>query len=490
MNSPSDFEHYADSLSEIEASLRALGADKAILKILPRNANDKNQIYFASSFSSLYNNFDLTLAERGGSTSQTKSRSAPGSCIPEAVFNRFSWVKADGSLIQAKNVKVIVYTQYPEARLSGFQTVENTMPHSLSVAYTKEHPETMRLLVLARLPGGACLGLMYLDVSQSLLDEITALPGLDGSRVCKVLEISTGNAEKLFTQLAQIVSRPMKGCRLDAAGNTLPFTGTQVCGYTLEHALGIIPNAAKDGDIYGIELKTHTQVKATLFTPEPDFGLYTESFEAFMRSYGYEMNGAFRVTGIHRAGVRCDKSGLTLKIREYHTAESECDGTDWIRDAKGDKQPFPYDPMTPLTTKLGAVEVVLEDDNSFVAAGWTLERLMNNWGVKHNEVIYIPATKTANPDAEEARQGFEYVVIFEPTVIWCRETSAEHLLNAISSGVIYLDPAPKFVPGDPSKNKRRAQWRVNDITKAVAALYQHTEVLRISGEVSDQPPSI
>lgn len=489
MNPHSDFEHFADSLSAIETSMRALGADKAILKILPRNANDKNQIYFASSFSSLYNNFDLRLAERGDSTSQTKSRSAPGSCIPEAVFNRFSWVKSDGSQIQAKNVKIIVYTQYPEARLSGFQAVDNTMPQSLSVTYTKAHPEIKRLLVLARLPGGACLGLVYLDAPQSLIDEIAALPGLDGSRVCKVLEISTGNAEKLFAQLAKIVARPLKGCRLDAAGNTLPFTGTQVCGYTLEHALGIIPNAAKDGDIYGIELKTHTQVKATLFTPEPDFGLYTESFETFMRRYGYETDGAFRLTGIHRAGVRCEKSGLTLIIREYRTTESERGGTDWIRDTEGNRQPFPYDPSTSLTTKLGAVEVVLEDDSGFVAAGWTLERLMNNWGVKHNEVIYIPATKTANPDAEETRQGFEYVVNFAPDVIWCRETSAEHLLNAISSRVIYLDPAPKFVPGEPSKNKRRAQWRVNDITKAVTVLYEHTEARRITGKASELLPT-
>lgn len=478
---PSDFEHFAESLATIESQLRAMGADKAILKVLPKNANDKNQIYFASSFSSLYNNFDLTLAERGGSTSLTKDRSAPGSYIPEALFNNFAWVKRDGSTVIAKSVKVIVYTQYPEARLSGFQTVENSMPQSLSVTYTKAHPETKRLLVLARLPGGACLGLVYLDVPQSLLDEIVALPGLDGSRVCKVLEISTGNVEKLFSQLAQVVSRPLKGCRLDAAGNTLPFTGTQVCGYTLEHALGITPNAAKGGDIYGIELKTHTQVKTTLFTPEPDFGLYTESFEAFMRRYGYEKDGAFRVTGIHRAGVRCDKSGLTLKVREYHTAESEHGGTDWVRDAEGDRQPFPYAPSTSLTTKLGAIEVVLEDASGFIAAGWTLERLMNNWGVKHNEVIYIPATKAANPDAEEVRQGFEYVVIFEPAVIWCRETSAERLLNAINSGVIYLDPAPKFVPGDLSKNKRRAQWRVNDITKAVTVLYEHTEILHIPG---------
>lgn len=479
---PSDFEHYAESLAEITTQLRAQGADRAILKVLPKNANDKNQIYFASSFSPLYNNFDLSLAERGGSTSQTKDHSVPGSNIPEAVFNQFAWVKRDGTRVKAKNVKVIVYTQYPEARLSGFLSVENTMPQSLSVAYTKANSKSKRLLVLGRLPGGACVGMVYLDMPAGLLKEIAGLPRLEKSKVCKVLQIDQGGGEKLFGQLARVVSRPLKGCRLDTSGNTLPFTGTQVCGYTLEHALGIIPNAGKDGDIYGIELKTHTQVKATLFTPEPDFGLYTQSFEGFMRKYGYESDGALRVTGIHRAGVRCAKSGLTLRIREYHTAALEDSGIDWIRNEQGDKQPFPYNPATPLTAKLGAVEVVLEEDDGFVAAGWSLERLMNNWGVKHNEVIYISAEKTVNPNVDEVAGGFEYQVMFSPEVIWCRETSAEHLLKAINSGVIYLDPAPKFVPSEPSKNKRRAQWRVNDITKAVAVLYERTEVRDLSGQ--------
>lgn len=54
-------------------------------------------------------------------------------------------------------------------------------------------------------------------------------------------------------------------------------------------------------------------------------------------------------------------------------------------------------------------------------------------------------------------------------------TSAERLLKAINDGVIFLDPAPKFVPGDASKTKRRSQWRVNDITSAINALYEKVE---------------
>lgn len=477
---PSDFEHSASTLSEIENTLRAHGADRAVLKMLPKNANDKNQVYWANSFSSLYNNFDLTLSERGASTSLTKDRSTPGTCIPEAVFNDFSWVKRSGVRVKAKNVKVIVYTQYPEARLSGFLTVENTMPQSLAIEFTKKNPKSNRLLVLARLPGGSCLAFVYLGVENDLEAEVRNLPGLEGSKVCKLLNLNLGLSEKLFTQLAKVVSGPLKGCRLDRYGNTLPFSGTQVCGYTLEHALGIVPNSDKDGDLYGIELKTHTQVKVTLFTPEPDFGLYVEGFEKFMRKYGYENDGEdgakeWRLTGVHKAGKRSAKSGLTLQVREYHVAGLENSKSDWVREPDGSRTPFPYDSATSLTSKLNAVEVVLVDDHGFIAAGWSLERLMNNWGVKHNEVVYLSASKFENDNEEEFNAGFEYKVSFAPKVHWCRDTSAERLLDAIDKGVIFLDPAPKFVPNDPSKNKRRAQWRVNDISTAVKVLYERTE---------------
>lgn len=475
--SQTGFEHQVGSVSEIRDKLQQLGADLAVLKVLPKNANDKNQVYFASSFTSLYNIFDLKLAERGASTSH-KSTAKPGSHIPEAVFTSFEWLKADGSRIKAKNVKVIVYTQYPEARLSGFLSVENTMPHSLSIAFTKANPESKRVLVLGRLPSGACLAMICLDPSEAFLAEVNALAGLEGSRVCKLLSIQQTYSEQLLSQLAEIVSRPLKGCRLDKFGRTLPFTGTQVCGYTLEHALGIIPNSNQDGDLYGIELKTHTQLKTTLFTPEPDFGLYAESFEEFMRTYGYTTEGGseYRVTGIHRANVRCKRTGLTLKVQEYHVAEPGNSKSDWVRDEQGNRVAFSYDPSTPLTSKMEAVEVVLVDDDGKIAAGWSFERLMNNWGAKHNKAVYISASKQENTSQQEVEEGYQFLVTYEPRVIVCEDSSAERLFEAIANGIIFLDPAPKFVPADPSKNKRRAQWRVNDITRAVENLYEHVRV--------------
>lgn len=459
-SSASGYAHNFCNLEELRATLASSGAERAIIKVLTRNANDKNQIRLARDFGVLFNDFDMTLAERGESTSTAKGRSAPGTGIPEAVFNDFSWLRRDGTRVRASGVKAIIYTQYPEARLSGLAADDGTMPSCLSAAYVERHPDAERVLVLARLPGGRCLGLVCLNPPPLLIAGINALARLPGATACRRLHVGTGNSFMLEMKLASIAGKPMPGCRLDAHGRTLPFSGTQVCGYTLEHALGIIPNSDKNGDLYGIELKTHTGPKVTLFTPEPDGGLYASDFSAFIMSYGYQdAGGCWRVTGVHRANVRCERSGLTLRVRELHPGP---DGT---------PQAAAYNPATPLTAKFGLVDVALIADDGTVAASWSLERLMNCWGAKHNEVVYVPALKLPNPDTAGRMAGFEHSITFGRTVLWCRDTSAERLLQAIGTGVIYLDPAPKLDPVNPSRNKRRAQWRVSDILTAARTLY-------------------
>lgn len=466
---PSEFEHQIYSLPELVELLSRIGADTALLKTLPKNANDKNQIYVASDFGVIFDLFDVTLSERGESTSETKGRSTPGKRIPEAVFNDFAWLRRDRSEVKARRVKAIIYTQYPEARLSGLQSIEGTMPASLSVNFTKHNPETKRLLVLAQLPRGKCVGLVCVNLTSGFEKELKALPGFERAPACKRLKIKQNRSSELENRLAAVVGKPLRGCRLDAFGHTLPFSGTQVCGYTLEHALGIIPNSNSDGDLLGIELKTHTKPKVTLFTPEPDGGVYTEDFARFMKTYGYQdADGDYRLTGLHRANEMCSKSGLTLRVRETRA------------DASGELQTYPYNQLTPLTPKLDSIDVALIGPQGEVAASWSLERLMNCWGAKHNEVIYIPASKTDNPDHAEYKKGYEQIVTFEPNVMWCWETTAERLLKAIQDGIIYLDPAPKLHASDPAKNKRRAQWRVNDVAKAAITLYARVEFRRIT----------
>lgn len=449
------FEFSPASLSELETLLSSHGVTEALIKPLSRNHNDKNQIYSGSDFSPLYPMFDVSFSLRAPSTSGKKGGQSRGKAIPEATFRRFSWLDTEGREVPARDVKMIIYAQYPETRLSGFRTIENKMPETMSVEFTKAHPDVIRYLVLGRRGTGEALGVMIAGPGERFDAGVAALPAATGSRTWKHLRLRTTAPARLVAMLASVAGRALPGCRLDAAGRTLPFNGTQVCGYTLEHALGIVPNSSKDGDFEGIELKTHTQKKVTLFTPEPDMGVYAEDFGRFMTTFGYlDDEGHWRVTGIHRVGVRCGKSGLTLRIMNHQRGRSLA--------ASADED----------------VHLGLFDDSGTLAAGWSLERILNCWSSKHNETVYIPATKTTCGDPALAVDGHKHLIEFSDQVLWCRETSAEQLFEALYQGTLFLDPAPKYCPGKPNLNKRRSQWRVNDIAEAAPDLY--TEVRSIS----------
>ena len=453
------FENSPSTLADLASLLAAHGVTEALIKPLTRNHNDKNQIYSGRDFAPLYPTFDVKFAERGASTSGKKGGQTAGALIPEAVFRDFVWVEDTGREVRARDVRMIIYAQYPETRLSGFSTVENTMPVSLSVDYTKANPDAVRYLVLGRRGSGQAVAIMVANPPEQFIDDVAALPAATGSRVWKHLRLRTTAPQRLIALLAAASGRKLPGRRLNAAGATLPFNGTQVCGYTLEHELGIIPNSGKDGDFEGIELKTHTQKKVTLFTPEPDMGLYAADFASFMTTYGYpDENGHLRVTGIHRVGVRCEKSGLTLRVMNH---------------TRG----------TPLSASVDDdVHLGLFDDAGNLAAGWSLSRMLNCWSSKHNEAVYIPAVKLKCDDAELGAAGYRHFVEFGDRVLWCRETSAERLFEALYNGTLFLDPAPKYSAGNAALTKRRSQWRVNDIAEAAQDLYSDVRTISLSGE--------
>ena len=455
---PCPFAHKVASLEDIFSKLQNFNVEKALFKKLPKNANDKQQLYFAKDFSLLHEMFALTLNERTNSSSTTKRNSDKNAKITEALFDTFYWVENSGRKVLGKNVKAIIYPQYPEARLSGFTTVENTMPRCMSINHVKSYPN--RLLVLGANKNGDCFAFIFDDVSELLFKEIKDKLQLFGrSTVCRFALLDSGYSDKLKQLLAQYVNKPLKGCRFNKKGDTVPFNGTQVCGYTLENALGILPNANMNGDIYGIELKAHTAPKVTLFTPEPDFGLYSDDFNKFMKTYGYlDSNGDLRLTGYHVAGKKNNKSNLTLRVVEKEDEDGEIIYNN-------------YNPTTDLTSKMHKIEIILFDEANNIAAGWSIGRLMNCWGVKHNEAVYVEAKKDINPNATESKYGYKYIVTYSQKVIWCKGTSAENLLSAINTGLIFLDPAPKLHHSNPSENKRRSQWRVNNINKAVHLLY-------------------
>lgn len=473
------FDHFdISNMATVEKLLQEHGCNIALIKALPKNANDKNQIYIHSDASLLNSIFSLNFSDREASTSTTKKSSSPGRRIPEATFERFSWLTTNGELFKTRSCKAIVYAQYPEARLSGFLTDDLEMPRSLSVDYTKSDELLPRYLIIGATKTGEAVAMIAVNPQSEFVKEFKNLGNYFGSSVCKAITIEqeTGT-EKLKAILREnVASKTLLGCRFDKEGNTIPFTGTQVHGYTLEHACGIKPNADKNGDIFGIELKCFTRKKLTLFTPEPDGGLYKEDFNSFMTTYGYEKEGAYRLTGLHRAYQENAKSLLTLKITCKHAIKE--------RDALTGKKTLQYkagyyNPEIPITKQMTDMKVILEDKQGEIAASWSLERLLNCWGAKHNEVVYVPATKLGNEDQETLDKGYKWKIDFTDQVLWCKSTNVEKLFQAIHKGIVYLDPAPKYCPDSPKDNKRRSQWRINDIYQAANSLYEETQLVNL-----------
>lgn len=459
-----------NSTADVAFVLKKHGCSIALAKKLAKNNNDKNQIYFHHDVSVLNSVFDLTFDDRDASKSETKRRSSPGRTIPQAIFNNFYWVNLDEKLERVKQCKAITYHQYPETRLSGFQTEKGEMPRSLSIEYTKSDDLLPRYLFIGATSTGVAVAVMLVNPGTSFTDEFERLDFYQRSKICKYLIIDDGlesNTARLANLLSSRISdRSLKGCRLDQNGGTVPFNGTQVHGYTLEHACDIKPNSNHDGDIYGIELKCFSTKKLSLITTEADGGLYRENYAKFMTSYGYLSGQGYRLTGIHRANVKNSKTGLTLKIVCFPISRNSSEIVLRL-----------YDPDIPFAKQMNAMSLVLEDEEGNTAASWSIEHLMNRWGAKHNEVVYIPATVTENEVPDEISAGFLKRVKFGSEVLWCFRSTVEDLIKAIHAGTIFLDPAPKYSEVDSKRNKRRTQWRLNNIYRAAPTLYERSEIV-------------
>ncbi|MBY6018725.1 hypothetical protein KUW04_13190 [Halomonas denitrificans] len=447
-------DHQLDSIEELLELLPAGQYTHVLAKQLPKNANDKNQVRWSSDFSSLGSMFEFEFRERACSESLKKGGAVKGKAIPEGVFKNFEWLCPEGAKVRAENVKMLIYAQYPEMRLSGFKTVSGKIPESLSATYVKNNPGVCRILVLARTRDAGAVAMMVLP-SEQLVNQLKAAEGYQGSKVVKLLRENTGHEDEVREHMATFIETWLPGVRLDKKKGSVPFNGKQVCGYTLEDQFDLPSNSDKNGDIHGIELKAHTRPKVTLMTTEPDLGEYAEDFDQFMVTRGYQKGAAYRWTGVHKAGVPSARSGLTLRVKGY-------------------------DPTIPFSRQLtDEMYVGLFSDDGKLTAGWSMERLLGGWGAKHNEAVYVAATRRPCEDDQLAAQGHNFEVYFDREVIWCKGTSPKHLLDAILRQDIVIDPAPKLVPGDRGENKRRTQWRVNSVRKVLPELYEVVEVVNV-----------
>ncbi|OFC69858.1 MvaI/BcnI family restriction endonuclease [Alteromonas confluentis] len=504
------------SLNEIREILVMHHCEQAFIKKLAKNNNDKNQVYIHRSVGVFNSIFDLDFIERDFSESTTKPASDNSKRIPAAIFRSFSWVKLNRELTPVRECKAILYAQYPETRLSRFQTENGAMPRSMSVEYTNQSEILNRYLVLGATREGEAVAIQIVGpepVFESEFEELPFVPDTSVIRHIVLNEDQTPTDELMSLLRRKVANRSYPGTILRPSGASDPFNGTQVPGYTLEYALGIASNANQDGDFRGIELKATTQKKVTLMTTEPDEGPYAESFSSFVQKFGYtEDDGAtYRMNGLHRCGTRVDKTGLTLKIfyRKQIKAELHCDGKVYtfngelskhgakkaieqaakehsIIDISAAKKSgriewkffydvqYPYSPELSVDVQSDSLRVSLVDDNNTEHAVWTLERLLNNWGKKHNEAVYVQANKYRMSDEEMLAGGFKFSVEFLPEVLWCKKTTIDHLFRAIATGLLFLDPGHTHSNINASKSTRRSQWRINNIFRDASKLYEAT----------------
>jgi hypothetical protein len=422
-------------LSDLTERFVALGATRILCKALAENDNSKQQIYLGGSFEALQ-----LLPYR-------EVRAEPG--IKSETFKAgvgFSWIDSRGRVVSAPGAQLILYSKYPEVRLSGFlrgcaiAPSEHMRP--VPAGQRASSGPDGRLLFLATTQTNEVLG--YLSLPQeSLSAEVEALIRSRRLRTAGVfhelpIKGQKNSRDSLLAKLREIhLAGWHSSRRLDSGGNVIVYKAQNGGGYTLEALLGIVPNGISEPDYLGWELKAHSSGRITLITPEPDTGYYGKhGVEAFVRKYGRALPGdVMYFTGTHQANLRCSASGQTLTVRGFNLLDSK------IVDANGG--------------------IELLDSSRAVAAGWSFGRLIEHWGRKHAAAAYVKFERQASEPP-----NYRYL----SPVLLGEGTDFIRYLAALVAGKVVYDPGSKITAASTRpKVKARSQFRVR--TNELSSLY-------------------
>lgn len=435
------------SLAQLQQLMHYHGAVRLYAKYLPKNNNSKNQVYLGSGFSALniiphgdiYNDSDF----RAGS--KRDRAKAPVS---------FFWIDETGRY-HAPDACMILYPKYPEVRMSGFLKGCSKSPSDLMGYPAVEG----RILFFGICDSGDVLGLVVPPQS-SLAQEFLA-HSWDETGVFSEIPFNDITSEKstkdiLLERLKAIYLRNwISSQKLSADGVKIPYSARNGGGYTLEAELGITPNGYSEPDFMGWEVKQYgvadferfsAKSPVTLMTPEPNGGIYKEKgVEAFLRTYGYADQSG-KANRINFGGIyTCHRpshnmTGLRMVLEGYDQESSK------ITDLQGG--------------------IVLLDRNDKIAASWSFSGIMAHWNRKHAQAAYIPSLFRHPPP--------EYA--YGARILLCEETDFLLFLKALSSGIVYYDPAVKMEQADTVRPaiKRRSQFRVKH--QQVTELYRQHEI--------------
>jgi hypothetical protein len=435
------------NLSQLQGLLTAAGCVQVFVKVLAKNDNKKQQVYFGTNFAS------LNLFPHGEITPSED----PTKVIMNAAL-QFGWLQPNGAVVPAPGAQIILYPQYPEVRFSGFLDGCEQAPSELMTAR-----QAGRVLFLGITKAKQIVGFVTAPGSP-LAQEFLALGRKKSVGVFYELPLPTLTTAaearaRLLVELGRIHRLQWidsKALRSD--GTVEPCLVSQCGGFTLEAELGIPKNSSAEPDFLGWEVKQHSVTSfarpdsssaITLMTPEPTGGFYKEQgVEAFIRKFGYpDKNGKpdrLNVGGVHRTGERQASTGLTMQLTGYDFAKGK------ITDASG--------------------AIALVSDAGEVAAAWAFSGLLAHWSRKHMRAAYVPSMRRTDPHWQYAYGG---------RVRLAQQTDGLRLLKALASGAVYYDPGIKLEHASTAKPaaKKRSQFRV--ASKNITALYQTVEMVEV-----------
>lgn len=413
------------NLNQVKKIYKELDCVKLYFKILKSNDNSKQQVYMGSNFSVLNIFPELNV-----------SRSSDNPKILKAPLT-FYWVNESRQIIQAPGAQLIFYPQYPEVRFSGFLKGAHGAPSE--IMNPREHG---RVLFFGIKRSGGIIGLA-LERDNVLAKEIVASYDEESDELLsEIILDNVFDPKKLLLQnLKQIHSEGwLNAIRMSGEGKIVACSGTNCGGYTLEAKLGIKNNGISEPDFHGWEVKQFKTATlenprgaaVTLFTPEPNSGLYKEKgVSYFLKKYGYPdksgKENRINFSSPHKFSVQNPNTKLVLTM----------DGYDF-------KKKKIIDPSGGL---------VLLDEKDNVAARWEFANLMTHWNRKHNKAAYIPCISRIFKEKTQYQYGNK--------IFLGEGTEFSLFLNSCLSSFIYYDPGIKLeLENGKEKIKRRSQFRI------------------------------
>ncbi len=461
------------SIAEIISLFEQCGCETLTVKKLAKNDNSKNQIYLGG-----HEAIQLLPSKKTTYSRQTSKKSKAENFIFRNELE-FFWLNNEGPHI-AEHSKLIYYPQYPEVRFSGFlKGSKANLSEWFKVENRDKWPQ--RILFLGSNKKFESYG--YVAVLSDEIEKFLKKKGTklteDGTffellvpKAQKYLPLKASleggelqpslNSKKKSEEKTKRDKKPTKSkealtsldskkvilnalkevhklgwvesCKLNKDGEKKIYKAQNGGGYTLEAILGVIPNGDAEPDYMGWEVKQHasTSKVITLFTPEPDGGIYNQiGARDFTLKYGYPdtkgRDGRTNFGGIYKvSGEPHPRTGLKLVLNGFKEGSFSSE-----------------DGYIGLSTKRGKV-----------VAKWTFSKLMEHWSRKHAKAVFAESEKKK----EERTIFYRFKNVCELGI----GTNFILFLECVEQGLVYLDPAIKVIEGEENKEvKARNQFRVN-----------------------------